>query len=269
MKDAEYQAEYDKAAAELEAAAQATTARGADGKFVKAEPTPEPTPQPTPEPVKKEEAKVEPKGEVKEPVNDDPLADLKAELEKVKKVAKDNQAWATRLAQERANEKREREAQERAAAKPAILDANPELADAIRYVAHDPKPAQDHQDAQKRFYDVVDKAHPGIFSNDIEPELLTAVMKRIESLDDQSRQDPLVVIREITEEKLAYATLQVGKRFAAEAAKQAQKSAMSVPGAGGGSGVMAPVDSQLAEVQRIQKMSDKDFAAEVRRVKGL
>lgn len=261
MDEAEYQKEYEKAAAELDAAAKATTARGEDGKFVKAEEVKEPAKEPeaAKEPVKEPE---------KEPVKEekpDELAELKTRLEKAEKIAKDNQAWATKLAQERAEEKRQREQAAREATKPAILDANPELADAIRYVAHDPASQQQTEDRQAKWTQIIDQAHPGIFALPDDDELVKALLaKRTDAWAD-----PLVAIREITEEKLAHAERQVGKRFAAEAAKLAQKSAMSVPSAGAGSGVMAPVDTQLAEVQRIQKMSDKDFQAEVRRVKGL
>lgn len=261
VNDEEYQREYDKAAAELEAAAQATTARGPDGKFAKAEPE-KVEPEAKPEPVKEEPAKEPEKGE-------DPLAEIKARLDKAEKIAKDNQAWATRLAQENAAIKRERERQEREANKPAILDANPELADAIRFVANDPAPQQEAEDQSAKFASIVETVHPGIFHKDADPELVNAIAKRIEALAPEERQDPLVFIREVTAEKLALGERQLGRRFAAESAKLAQKSAMSVPGAGAGSGVMNPVDADLAEVQRIQKMSDADFQKEVRRVKGL
>jgi hypothetical protein len=250
--DTEYQREYDKAAAELEAAATATTARGDDGKFVKAETAPK---------VAEVSEEIEKAEEV------DPLAELRARLEKAEKIAKDQQAWATRVSQENAAIKREQQQREREAKKPAILDANPDLADAIRYVAHDPKP-QEQADAQReQFLGIVDKAHPGIFSMDADPELVKALEIRLGALGDAAS-DPLVVIREITEEKLAHAERNLGKRFAAESAKLAQKSAMSVPGAGSGSGPKAVPDAALAEVQRIQSMSDADFAKEVRRVKG-
>lgn len=260
MDDTEYQKEYQKAAAELEAAAQATTARGPDGKFTKAEPEKvEPEKVPEPEPVKQTEPeKVEP-----EKV-EDPLAELRARVEKAEKMARDNQAYATRMAQEAAQLRREREQREREAQKPAILEQNPELADAIRYVAHDPAPQQQAEDRLAVWRQTIEAVHPGIFTMPDDDELVKALVARRTA----AWEDPLVAIREIAEEKLAHAERQVGKRFAAEAARQAQKSAMSVPGAGR-SGVMTPVDEQLAEVQRIQKMSDKDFAAEVRRVKGL
>lgn len=254
--DEEYQKEYDAARAELDAAAQATTARGPDGKFAKAEPekVDEPAKEPdAPEPAKTEEV--------------DPIVALTARLEKAEKIAKDNQAWATKLAQERAQERREREAAERERAKPAILDANPELADAIRYVAQDPAPQERQANQQEVWKNAVETAHPGIFDKSIDPDLEKAVLARFEKLGEQVH-DPLIVIREITEEKLAFAERRLGQRTAAELAKQAKVSAMSVPGAGAGGGVRTPVDAQLAEVKRIQTMSDADFAREVRRVKG-
>ena len=196
----------------------------------------------------------------------DELAEIKARLDKAEKIAKDNQAWATRMAQEAAQLRREKEQQQREASRPAILDANPELAEAIRYVASDPAPRQQVEDEQALWRETIDKAHPGIFSTDIDPELEKDLAQRLEQLGESAK-NPLEAIRVITEGKLAHAERQVGKRFAAEAAKLAQKSAMSVPGAGR-SGAPAPVDAALAEVQRFQNMSDADFQKEVRRVKG-
>lgn len=244
MEDTEYKEAYDKAAADLDAAATATPA------------------DPVIEPVKEE---------VKEQVKDttpDLIAELTARAEKAEKIAKDNQAWATKAAQEAAQLRREREAQERAATKPAILDANPELADAIRYVAHDPAPARQQQDRQAQWVNTVETAHPGIFSTSIDPELEKSLMTRLGALDDATRADPLQVIREITEEKLAFTERQIGKRFAAESAKLAQKSAMRVPGAGSGGGVKSSTDAALEDVRRFQNMTDAEFAKEVRRVKG-
>lgn len=268
MTDEEYKSEYDKAAAELEAAASATTARGADGRFAKAEETPpatKPEVPPTPE-VKTEPAKEPVKEQVQEPAKvEDPLAELKARLDKAEKMARDNQAWATKAAQEAAALRREREQEQRAKTKPAILDANPELADAIRYVAADPAPQQ--ADPHAVWRQAVERVHPGILQVPDEDELVKAIAARA-SREAQAWNDPFEAIRIITEEKLAHTERQVGKRFAAESAKLAQKSAMSVPGAGAGGGAKAPVDAQLAEVQRIQGMSQAEFEKEVRRVKG-
>lgn len=242
MEDAEYQAEYDKAAAELEAAANATTDRDDRGRLAEIAKEPEVA---TPD---------APKEEVK-----DDLAELRTRVEKAEKIARDNQAWATRMAQERAEEKRMRE---REANKPSILDANPELADAIRYVAQAPQVP-----VENAFIAAVEKAHPGIFSVELDPELQKALETRLTNLDPVLKDDPLEVIREISEEKLAHAERQIGKRFAAEAMKLQQKSAMNVPGAGAGVARQS-VDTELAEVQRIQNMTPAEFQKEVRRVKG-
>lgn len=259
VNDPEYQKEYDKAAAELDAAAQATTARGADGKFVKAE-----EPEKAPEVIATPETVVEP---AKKEEVEDPIAALTARLEKAEKVAKDNQAWATKMAQEAAQLKREREAAQREANRPAILDANPELADAIRHVVQDPAPRNQEADRQQDWQTAIEKVHPGIFDKSIDPELEKALTERFKAVGPEI-QDALVAIREITAEKLAFTERQVGKRFAAEAAKQAKVSAMSVPGAGAGGGSRTAPDTALAEVTRINNMSDAEFAKEVRRVKG-
>mgnify|MGYP003499320476 FL=1 len=237
----DYQQEYDKAAAELDAAAKPAIT----------------------EPAQEVEAPKEVQ-EVAPPV--DELAELRAQLAKTEKMAKDNQAWATRNAQEVAQLRREKEQQQREASRPAILDANPELADAIRHVVSDPAPRQQEQEKQDLWAQTVDKAHPGIFSVDIDPELEKDLVQRLDQLGE-AKSNPLEAIRVITEGKLAHAERQIGKRFAAEAAKLAQKSAMSVPGAGRSS-APAPVDAALAEVQRFQNMSDAEFQKEVRRVKG-
>jgi len=264
VNDEEYQAAYDKAAAELDAAASATTARGSDGKFAKVAPATVETPA-VAEVVEPTATAEEP---AKEEEKEDPIAALTARLEKAEKIAKDNQAWATKMAQERAAEKRAREAAEREAAKPAILDANPELAEAIRYVAQDPAPQAKEEVRQQEWQTAIERVHPGIFDKSIDPELEKALTERFKAVGPEI-QDALIAIREITAEKLAFTERQVGKRFAAEAAKQAKVSAMSVPGAGagGGSSRVAP-DTALAEVERIKNMSDADFAKEVRRVKG-
>lgn len=257
VKDEEYQKEYDKAAAELDAAATATTARGADGKFTKTDNL---------EVVEQEKKPDAPESAKTEEV--DPLAELRARLEKTEKIAKDNQAWATRMAQEAAQLRKEREAAQREANKPAILDANPELAEAIRYVAKDPAPQHQEEVRQQEWQSAVERAHPGIFDTSIDPDLEKAISERFKALGADVN-DPLVAIREITAEKLAFTERQVGKRFAAEAAKQAKVSAMGVPGAGaGGSSSRTTPDAGLAEVERIKNMSDAEFAKEVRRVKG-
>jgi hypothetical protein len=274
----EQQREYDEAAAALDAAANtATTARDAEGRFAPAAapapapavaPVAEPTPHPAAAPDVADQQTNPPASQAADaPKPVDELAELKARVERAEKVARDNQAWATKAAQEAAALRRAQEQRDREAAKPAILDANPDLADAIRYVAGDPAPQQQVEAARAAYQSTIEKAHPDAFATDMDPELQEAIAKAWQGLGEAA-QDPLEVVRVITQEKLAFTERQVGKRFAAEAARQQEKSAMSVPGAGKSTVATAPVDKQLEEVKRIQNMSDADFAEEVRRVKG-
>lgn len=245
-----YKKEYDEALAKLEGTAEeeATT------------PEPEPEPESTPEPEKKpviEEVKTE------EP---DPLAELRAKLEKTEKALNDTKAWGTKNAQRLAEIERRNIEQQREQAKPEILDANPELADAIRYVTQDPTPQHKIERQMQDWQAMVQTAHPGIFDLSIDPELESALVAKREALGE-AWFDPLIAIREITAEKLAFTERQVSKRLAAEAAKQSQKSAMSVPGSGGSANRTAP-DTDQEAVQRIQKMSPADFEKERRKVLG-
>ena len=269
----EYQRQYDEAAAALDAAASpATTARGDDGRFATAAAAPAPsapvadpapaaeTPKPADQP-----ADAAPVAEPAKPV--DPLAEALARAERAEKMARDNQVAFTRAAQEAAALKRAQEQRDREANKPAILEANPDLADAIRFVASDPAPQHQAEDARAAFQSTIEKAHPDAFSTDMDPELQEAIATAWQGLGAEA-QDPLNVVRVITQEKLAFHERQVGKRFAAEAARQQEKSAMSVPSPGKSTVAVAPVDANLAEVQRISNMTDREFEAEVRRVRG-
>lgn len=247
MTDEEYQAEYDKATKALE-----------DGKPV------EPAKTPEPEVAKVEEPKA-PKAKVEEPAPEvDPLKELREKVEKTEKALKDTQAWGTKNAQELANLRREQQERERAATRPAILDENPELEAAIKYV--NPQPVQQH-DSNEEWKAIISKAHPGIFDVTIDPELEQALMVRLQSLGAEV-QDPLIAIREISREKEAYAERMIGKRFAAESAKAAQKTAMSVPGAGAGVARTAPQDTDLEAKNRILNMSPSEFEKERRKVIG-
>lgn len=243
-KDEQYQQEYNDALATIDGAAEATTPA---------------EPETVAEP---EQAAIE----AETPATVDPLEELRTKLEKTEKALRDTQSWGTKNAQRLAEIERERVERERAAARPEILDANPDLADAIRYVTTDPTPQHQIERQRQIWQEAVQTAHPGIFDLSIDPELEAAVVARREAVGD-AWNDPLVAIREITAEKLAFTERQVGKRFAIESAKQAQKSAMSVPGTGG-SASRAAVDPDAEAAHRILKMSDAEFAAEVKRVKG-
>lgn len=248
----EYQKQYDAARAELDAAAQ-----GIKPETITA-PEPEVEETPEAEPAKQEEAA---------PIVVDEPAELRARLEKAEKAARDNQAWGTKTAQELARLKREQEQAQREATRPAILDANPELADAIKYVANDPAPMQQAEDQEEVWRRTVDTVHPGIFDKDADPELIEALVAKRDA-SGGAWGDPLVAIRDITAEKLAHAERQTAKRLAVESAKRAEKSAMSVPGAGSGTARKAPTNPDTDEVQRIQKLTPAEFEKERRKVLG-
>jgi hypothetical protein len=255
--DEQYQKEYDAAAAALEAAANGKTAATTAEPEVKTEPVAESAKEPvkTEEPAKQPEAKPA-----------DPVEELRLELEKTKKALKDTQQWGHKNAEELKRIQRDRELAQREASKPAILDANPELVEAIRYVASDPTPKHQEEDGKAAWVAAVNGAHPGIFEIPDGDELVQAIAKRAEELGTDWH-NPIVAIREITAEKLAHTERQIGKRFAAESAKAAQKSAMSVPGAGS-SAVTQSTDKALEDANRIMKMSPAEFEKERRRVLG-
>lgn len=254
--DEQYQKEYDAAAAALEAAANGETVATTAEPEVKTEPVTEPVQEPIAEEVKTEDPAKQ----------HDPVEELRLKLEKAEKALKDTQAWGTKNAQELARINREREQQQREAHKPQILDANPELAEAIRYVANDPTPQRQAEQRHQEWVSIIDRAHPGIFSVDIDPELEAALIERRASSDWS---DPLQAIADITAEKLAHTERKLEKRYKSDAAKSAQKSAMSVPSPGAGVAKAAPANPDKEAVNRFRNMSDAEFEKERRRVLGL
>jgi hypothetical protein len=259
QQDEAYQREYDEALAKLEAGTSPDEIipKPAEAEpEVKAEEKQEPVAEKKPEAVEPEKA---------EP---DPLKELREKAEKLEKALKDTQAWGTRNAQELAELRKERERQQREAQKPQILEQQPELEEAIRFVTHDP--AQEQQEAiarqQQQFQQIVEAVHPGIFTLPNDDELVAAlVARRAASSEDWS--DPLVMIREVSAEKLALTERQLARKYEAEKAKSAQKSAMSIPGAGGSSAPKA-TDPEQETAQRYQSMSSADFEKEKQRIRG-
>lgn len=254
MDQVEYDAEYEKARKELDdAAGQPTTAKvevvvAPEKVAVIAETIPEVIPEA------------------------DPLEGIRHELEQTKKALKDTQSWGTRNAQELAQFKRESDDRKRQAERPAILDANPELEAAIKYVRPEVVQEQPQEELLKQHVSqrdqMIERAHPGIFGVDLDPELIKGITARYDALGDDIL-DPVACIREINAEKLAHSERVIGRRFAAENAKAAQKNAMTVPGAGGsGASKTATPNTDADAVNRIANMSPAEFEKERRRVIG-
>lgn len=271
MEDEAYDKEYAEAMARLEAGAapEATTPREPNGQFAPAEQS---APATQPEPVAAEVEPVE-STPVPEAVPAAPevdrLEEYRLKMEKYEKALKDTQAWGTRNAQRIAELEKERQQQLREASKPKLLVEHPDLEQAIRYAANTSAPQQD-QEAQRlqEWRGIVSSVHPGIFDDSVDPELMGALMERKAELGDEWF-DPLVTIREITEQKVAHTERQLAKKYKADLAKNAQKSAMSVPGAGSGVVNTAPVDKQKLDAERYRTMPLAEFEREKRRLMGL
>jgi hypothetical protein len=252
MDDKEYQEEYEKAMAALEAgeepAAQATT-----------EETPAEQPTETTEPAPAEPPK-EPEGET--------IEQLRERLAQQEKALKDTQRWAHENAAALKRLQQEREAAERAAKKPQLLNDIEGLEEAVKYVAEAPKPAD--VNPEEAWREAIVKAHPDINDQLADDAFFKSVEARRQSAGADWT-DPLVAIREITAAKLeraeavkAQAIEQARRDFEA---KQHQKAAMQVPGGHAGA---APkeTDPQADMVKRYQTMSDEEFAREVAKVTG-
>ena len=224
----EYQAEYDKAMAELEA-----TANGKEPEATTAQ-AEEPEPETTDE---QQEAAHEV----------DEVAELRRQLEEARKEAEakakalsDTQRWAHE------NARRLKEMERQAAPKPEILQSIPELEEAVKYVTK--TSAEQEQETRQQSYEqalgIVFNAHPDapeLLRSD--PEFYKAMKARRETVGaEKFDTDPLVMIREITAEKLARAKrlAEAEKLSAIEAArKEAEakakaKASMTMPGAAAG-----------------------------------
>lgn len=192
------------------------------------------------------------------------VEELKARLEKAEKAIKDNQAWGTRNAQEVARLKKEAEEAKRAATRPAILDANPGLEDAIKHVS---QPVETRK-VPEEWLSTVSRAIP-----DVEQLLgdkdfyARAAAKKAEFGPDWD--DPITAIRELSSirtEHLNQKSVQVAVEAARKdfEAKAKKRSAMEVPG---GSGGKDPAKGDDA-ADRYRTMSKADFDKERSRVMG-
>jgi hypothetical protein len=257
MDDKEYQAEYEKAMAELEASENGTAAAVTPEATTEASQTPDPATEAQPAPAEPVKA---PEGET--------IEQLRERLAQQEKALKDTQRWAHENAAALKRLQQEREAAEHAAKKPQLLNDIEGLEEAVKYVAEAPKPQE--VNPEQAWLEAISKAHPDV--NDLLAE--DAFFKSVEARRQSSGadwNDPLVAIREITAAKLeraeavkAQAIEQARKDFEA---KQNQKAAMQVPGGHTGA---APRESdpQADMVKKYQTMSDEEFAKEVAKVTG-
>ena len=195
------------------------------------------------------------------------LARMERELDSTKKALSDTKSWASRSAAEVKRLRKEQEERDRRASRPQVLDDNPGLEEAVRYVTGAPatgKPAHD-PDA---WANAVGTALPGLDALlDQNPDLTAKATAKAKELGE-AWNDPLVAIRELSALQIEHerARVAAAARDAAArdfAKRKQQQTAMTVPG-GGTSRQAPPVDA----AKRYETMSSADFQKERAKVLG-
>lgn len=178
-------------------------------------------------------------------------------FEKMEKSLKETQRWAHENAAEVKRLKREAEQRERAENRPAMLETNPGLEEAIRYVSNVPAVVN----PQEIWIQTVEKALPELNKLLDESPDFRALAEQKSFEMGASWSDPLVATRELGKLQAQFESKQAVDK-AVEAArkdfatKQKKSTAMQVPGGGG-----SKVAPQLSEVDRINNMPQADFIA--------
>lgn len=248
------------------AAAQGAQAPGAAATTPNADTDPNAQTDPAPAPAATAAASTtgEPK---QEETAEERIARLEAKVASTEKALNDTKGWASRNAAEVKRLRTEQEERDRKANRPQVLDDNPGLEEAVRYVTGAPaagKPAHD-PDAWAA---TVGTALPGLDALlEQNPDLTAKATAKARELGE-AWNDPLVAIRELSALQLEHerASVATSARDAAArdfAKRKQQQTAMTVP-SGGASRQPAPVD----QAQRYATMSSADFAKERAKVLG-
>lgn len=217
-------------------------------------------------------SKVEPKIEQKvEPDKPEPVKAESANTEadqrfaKIEKALKDTQRWGHRNANEVARLQRELDEERHKKNRPAILDSNPGLEDAIAHVARVSEPKTD---PAANWLNAVSTAIPDAEELLSNPEFLAKAQERKASVGTDW-DNPLVAVRELSDLKIDHlrnkavnsAVEQARKDFQVSANK---RTAMQVPGGSGGQDSKVQTD----EVKKVWDMSQEDFDKQRARVMG-
>lgn len=251
--------------------AEAAAANGAPAPAAAATtPTDEPAPNAEPAPaapVVPEPAPAATTGEPKQETPEERFARLERELESTRKALNDTKAWASRSAADVKRFKREQEERDRLANRPQVLDDNPGLEEAVRYVTGVPAAGKQKLDPEA-WADAVGTALPSLDALLTQhPELRDKATAKARELGE-AWDDPLVAIRELSTLQIEHERAQVAAAARAAAVQDFQKrkqqqTAMTVPG--GGASRQAPTVDQA---KRYETMSSEDFAKERARVLG-
>lgn len=179
-------------------------------------------------------------------------------LEKAQKAIRDTQRWGHKNAEEVARLRKDAEERKRTEKRPAILDANEGLEDAIKHVAgtrEEVKPAP-----QELWLHSVSKAIPDVETL-LADQAFFAKAKEKQAELGPDWDDPFVAIRELSELKVSHQS-EKRAQAAVEAArkdftkKSKERNAMEVPG---GSGGKDQSTTNNDEAERIRTMSAADF----------
>lgn len=190
--------------------------------------------------------------------------ETKQRLAKLEKALKDTQSWGHRNAAEVARLKKEAEERKRAETKPAILEANPGLEDAIKHVAQ----VQEAPPVQN-WLQSVSHAIPDV-EQLLGDQAFFAKAQEKRSEFGAEWDNPLTAIRELsalrtehlTQRNVQAAVDSARKDFETKAKK---RSAMDVPGGSGGKDAVQQTDDSAS---RYSTMSKADFDKERARVMG-
>lgn len=195
---------------------------------------------------------------------DETVDETKARLESLEKAFKDTQRWGRQNAAEVKRLKEEAENRKREQSRPAILDANPGLEDAITHVAGKPNDRATHE---QKWLESVGTAVPDLETLLGDPAFEQKAKARRDQIGSEW-DNPLVAIREITDLKVSHlrdkavtaASEAARKDFEAKAKK---RSGMEVPGGSGGRDTKG-----TDEAERYRTMSNAEFAKERAKVMG-
>lgn len=206
----------------------------------------------------KEMKRLEAVPEKKETITPDERHEVvKADIDRLEKALNDTKRWAHQNAAEVARLKREADDRKRTETRPAILDANPGLEEAIKHIA----PPIPEKSKDEIWLESVQRAVPDV-EGLLNDQAFHAKAKAKQAELGEAWMDPLIAIRELSDLRAGHmrdqaiqgAVEQARKDFEEKSTK---RSAMTVPG---GSGAK-PVQVKDDEAERIRNMSDKDFRA--------
>lgn len=198
------------------------------------------------------------------PSVEEQLKQLREDLARQEKIAKDNHAAFTRKSQDFAKLQRKLEKEERDRLRPEILDTVPGLEDAIKHV-NGPSPSGR---TGETWLDTVSRALPDI-NELLADQTFAQKAESLRSSMGEDWQDPVLAIRELSKASAQHLRDQAVTTAVDQAkrdfeAKSKKLSGMSVPG-----GTSKPVAKAATDdIQKYASMSSADVAKERARIMG-